>query len=782
MKVIDDVIKRKKMDHLHNQPRSALLSYLRNMKCEIWKLRFIFSVIFICLFLLVSCQSIDPNIENTREPMTNTPSASPIVFHPARFITLDKNWHFSVDRQKKGESEKWFAPDYDDSSWQIVAVPHTWNVMTEYSQFNGLSWYRYELVIPDNLAGMFLRLYFKAVFYKARVWVNGIYVGEHEGGYTPFEFDVSALLKPGQSNIIAVQVDNIISAVRIPAQLSAGWSFDWWNYGGIVRSVSLEITNPVYISGQQIVAVPILSGVDESKQADISTTVTIENKAGSHFDGQTFFKILKEDTGQVVFNSSQGEAISIAPGQTSSLKLSTVLENPKLWHFDHPNLYVLAVSIKKDGQEVHHFESIFGIRSVELKNNQIWLNGEPIRLVGITRHADSPQFGLAESVQIMAADYDDIKKLNEVLSRPVHYPQAEYILDYADRHGILLIPEVPAWQLTASQMAMPKMQSLEKQQLREMINSEYNHPSIWAWSIGNEIESEKSEGHTFVKDMIAYVKTLDPTRPVGFASNRLNSNPSQDATEFSDFVMMNQYWGGWAGPKQGLSGALDEIHKTWPNKTVIISEFGFEPNWNRLWGPATSTLNLKEYYFIPDGTPADSELADEQRRLLIHDQMEVFRSKSFIAGAIFWTYQDYRTRSLFVMGVVDPERNKRPSWNILREEFSPVIFDSLTLSPVVDGQSTCNISLHTRGPINMDMPVYTLRGYTLHWVVISPDGSTLFSQGDVPLPTLVPATEWTGKTQFKAPTADYILTVSIIRPTGFNVIERSLNAKGEQIP
>ncbi|MBE0688448.1 MAG: hypothetical protein IH585_20840 [Anaerolineaceae bacterium] len=196
----------------------------------------------------------------------------------------------------------------------------------------------------------------------------------------------------------------------------------------------------------------------------------------------------------------------------------------------------------------------------------------------------------------------------------------------------------------------------------------------------------------------------------------------------------------------------------------------------------TSTLNLKDYYFIPDGTPADSELADEQRRLLIHDQMEVFRSKSFIAGAIFWTYQDYRTRSLFVMGVVDPKRNKRPSWNVLREEFSPVVFDSLTVSPMADDQQTATILLHTRGPIGVDMPVYTLRGYTFHWEVTSTDRSTLFSQGDVLLPTLAPATEWTGKTQFEVPTTDYILTVSIIRPTGFTLIERSINAKGEQIP
>lgn len=746
------------------------------------KFQHLFSGFFACLFLLVACQPMNTNIESTKKPMTTTPAALAFVVRPASSLSLDGDWRFINDAQKKGESEKWFAPEYDDSTWEVVSVPHTWNVMEKYSKFNGLAWYRYQLTVPETLQDMHLRLRFQAVFYLARIWVNGVYVGEHEGGYTPFEFDVSALLKPGQANLITVQVDNKIGPVRIPAELRTGWSFDWWNYGGIVRSVSLEATNLVYITGQKIVVMPRLTGMDEADQAEITSTVEIENISQGQFDGLVNFSILQEDTRQVVFDSGQGEAVSIAPGQTFSLKLSTTITDPKLWHFDHPNLYVLVVSVKKDGQEVHHLESIFGIRSVELKNGQMILNGEPVRLVGVTRHADSPQFGLAESFQIMAADYDDIKKLNEVLSRPVHYPQAEFILDYADRHGILLIPEVPAWQLTALQMSMPKMQALEKQQLGEMINSEYNHPAIWAWSIGNEIESETPEGHAFVKEMLAYVKSLDPTRPVGFASNRLNSNPSQDATAYADFVMMNQYWGGWAGPKQGLSGALDAIHAAWPDKTVIISEFGFEPNWNRLWGPATSTLSLEEYYFIPDGTSPDSELADEQRRLLIRDQMAVFRTKPFIAGAVFWTYQDYRTRSLFVMGVVDPERNKRLSWGVLREEFSPVLIDSLTISPAVDGQRTATVTLHTRGPIDVNMPAYTLRRYTLHWAVTSPDGSSKFSEGEVSLPTLSPGTQWSGDMTVTVPAEDYIVTVSIIRPTDFSVIERSYDAQGNQIP
>jgi beta-glucuronidase len=735
-----------------------------------------------CLLLLTVCQPVTSKMESTQEPMRPTPKISTLVIRPVNFLSLDGDWRFAVDAKQKGEAQAWFAPEYDDSAWQTVAVPHTWNVMPKYSQYNGLAWYRYQFTLPKNLEALHLRLRFQAVFYLAQVWINGVPVGEHEGGYTPFEFEVSSLLKPGQENVIAVRVDNKINSVRIPAELRAGWSYDWWNYGGIVRSVSLEATNPVYLSGQQIVAVPHLTGTDQADSAEITSSVILENVSTNPFEGLVSFKILEEGTRQVVFDSGSREAVSLVPGQPFSLKLSATLSNPRLWHFDHPNLYLLAVLVEKDGQEVHRLESIFGIRSVELKNGQMLLNGESVRLVGVTRHADSPQFGLAESVQIMAADYEDIKALNEVLSRPVHYPQAEFILDYADRHGILLIPEIPAWQLSAQQMAMPKMQALVKQQLLEMITTQYNHPAIWAWSIGNEIESETSAGHNFVKEMIAYVKSLDATRPVGFASNRLYTNPNADATAYSDFVMMNQYWGGWGGPKENLSASLDAIHAAWPEKMVIISEFGFEPNWNRLWGPATSTLTPEEYYFIPDGTPPDSELADEQRRLLIREQMAVFRTKPFVAGAIFWTYQDYRTRSKFVMGVVDPARNKRPSWEVLREEFSPILIDALTLSPLADGKRTATISMYTRGPVETDLPAYTLRGYKLHWRLSSPDELTEFSAGDLALPTLAPAAEWTGEIPLVVPQSDIILTISFVRPTGYTVIERSYNAKGEFLP
>ena len=735
---------------------------------------------FVNLASLESCARIGP--AESAVPITSDSDPHPLLGVSLEPLLLADDWRFSVDRGKAGEKQEWFAPGYDDSDWSLVDVPHTWNVMPTYSDYEGLGWYRKTFTIPMDATDANLRLRFEAVFYLARVWMNGQYLGQHEGGYTPFEFDVSAVAKPGQENSLVVQVDNLRSDKRIPAVLSADWSFDWYNYGGITRAVSLEMTSRAYIARQQIVSTPHLTGPDGADSASVTSTITINNSSSDTLKGVLVANLLDDATAQAVLDAPVSSPVTILPGESADIQVTATLASPKLWHFDHPDLYRWSVSLKTSaGQLLDTDQVTIGIRSIELKDGYFYLNGERVRLAGVTRHEDYPGQGSAESVTVMAADYDDLKRLNEVLSRPVHYPQHEFILDYADRHGILLIPEVPAWQLSQWQMDSKQMRQLEEQQLREMVLADFNHPCVWAWSLANEIESNTSSGFKFVKDMIAYVKTLDPTRPVGFASNRLYSEPQYDATALSDFVLMNQYFGTWGGPKQGLGPALDLIHQTWPDKAVIISEYGFEPHWNKNWGPATSTLNPDQYYFIPDGTASDSETADLIRRQLIREQMGIYRSKPFVSGAIFWTYQDYRTRSAFVMGLVDSERNRRGSWDLLRDEYAPALIDSFTLSALVDGQRRGTITLHARGPIEVDLPAYTLRGYILRWRVASLDGSTTFSENDITLPTLTPAARWSGDIMMVIPDGSYIITISIIRPTGFSVTDRSYDSEGNLI-
>jgi beta-galactosidase/beta-glucuronidase len=699
---------------------------------------------------------------------------------PRESISLSDDWRFSIDKDGVGEKNGWFSPVFDDTAWTTVTVPHTWNVMPGYSDYAGLAWYRKTFTISEKTRGIHLRLHFEAVFYMAHVWLNGQALGNHEGGYTPFEFDISNIAKPGQQNVIAVEVDNLRASDRLPANLFFDWSYDWWNYGGITRDVSLEATSPTFVLRQQVVSIPHLTDVDQADSASIEATVIIDNASKKAFNGSVQANLLDNVSGKIVLKTPATTTIDIPANGNISVKLSATVASPKLWHFDHPNLYRWSLSLlDKSGKGVDKQEVIIGIRSIELKGGRFYLNGEPVRLVGLDTHMDYPGQGSAETVIAMAADYNDLKTLNEVFTRPVHYPQASYILDYADQHGILLIPEVPAWQLTAQQLSSPHMQSLEKQQLGEMIAADFNHPSVWAWSVGNEFASNSSAGYNFVKEMIAHVKSLDPSRPVGFASDKLGSQPQADATALSDFVEMNNYFGTWHGTKQDLGPALDRVHEAFPDKTVIISEFGFAPHWNDV---SASSLNPANYYFIPDNVPSDSEQADMIRREVIEDQMPIFSSKPFVAGAIFWSYQDYRTPANYKTGLVDATRNKRSSWSVLRDAFSPALVDSVTFSAGTGNKQKALVDLHTRGPVDKEIPAYTLRGYSLHWAVTSPKGDKMFSSGDISLPILAPGSKWSGNITWTIPGEDYILTISVIRPTGFSVIERTYDVTGAQLP
>lgn len=680
-------------------------------------------------------------------------------------LPLTGSWRFAIDPEQIGETGNWASVDFDDSAWREVTVPHTWNVMPDHARYEGIAWYRRLFICPPEAKEAHLRLRFDAVFYLARVWLNGNYLGSHEGGYTPFEFNICDHVRPRTENVIAVQVDNARSTDRLPAHLYEGHSYGWNNYGGIVRDTKLLLTSRTFIAAQRVVAIPHLTGVDAADSASISVAVTLRNTSDKPFTGCLSAEILDDAGGQSAAVVSPTPSLYLGPGQTTVAPLEVNLSAPKLWHFDHPNLYRWSTRLlDTHGQEVNRDEVVFGVRKVELKENHFYLNGEPMRLAGLSRHANVPGYGLAETESIMTAEFDDLKRLNMVIGRPVHYPQHEYIYDTCDRKGILLSPELPAWQLTAGQMADEHMRQLARQQLAEMIAAAANHACVWAWSVGNELESDTVAGRAYVRDMVAFVKSLDPTRPVSFASyHLLVGRPWGDATIHSDFVMMNQYFGTWHGPKDSLEPALDTVHLTWPDKPVIISEFGFAPHWEKIEGPAI--IDSSQYYHIPEDASADSPEADAQRQNVIRDQMAVFRKKPYVAGAVFW---DYRGG----MGVVDDHGRPRPSWRTLHEEFAPLMIEAVDFSFPKEDQCKVNLYLRTRGPVDIDLPAYTLRNYRINWELISPGGSRISTHGEIGLPVLSPGSSHKLTIKTTRPPKGYRLRLSVLRPTGFAAIER----------
>jgi beta-glucuronidase len=360
----------------------------------------------------------------------------------------------------------------------------------------------------------------------------------------------------------------------------------------------------------------------------------------------------------------------------------------------------------------------------------------------------------------MRHDYDDLKRLQVTFTRPVHYPQHPYILDYCDRNGILLAPEIPMWQFSEQQMADPKVVALAQQMMREMIEQAYNHPSIIAWSVCNESETSKPGGVAYVRTMKEMIDALDPDRFVTFADDSLPGvkRAEESAASLADFIMWNQYFGSWAGSATLLPETVERIGKLFPDKMIVVSEFGAAG------------------IFAPD-----KPRADELRSRITRDQVALFGKYDFIGGLVFWCYQDYKShRNLrpgedqgFVeMGVVDEDRQRRPSYFLWRELNAPATI-SVDWNPITTYTPPAGFRATIRRRGEGEIPSYDLRGYRLVWDAWDDDDQRV-GGGEQTLPDIGPARTVEASWQPPA-TKSMKLRLRLYRPTGFLALEETLD-------
>jgi beta-galactosidase len=655
-------------------------------------------------------------------------------------VSLCGQWWFRTDSGNEGVEQRWYGSDTSAHPWREVRVPDTWQVAQEYVDYRGVAWYRRTFEVPGEWRKSAVRIEFEAVFHTATIWVNGELAGEHvRKGYTAFVLDITHLLRWGVRNTIAVRVDNAFNAHMIPRGRSSDWAHD----GGVYRPVQLLITPKTFVERVDIEAVPDLSSGD----AKLTITAHLRNTSTKPWTGQASFRIVDEETGLTVLSRSGTASLTLESGAPRTTTIEASLPKAKLWHFDHPNLYQLAFSIA-NGNETHQLATIFGVRKVEVKNNGFYLNGERARLMGVERMAGSnPEFGMAEPGEWITHDHEDLKHLNCVFTR-VHWPQDKRVLDYCDRHGILMQNEIPVWGADTFEgmAAEPDAEILENglEQLREMIARDRNHPSVVVWGLCNEIGGQNPPAYQFAKRMLQEAKRLDPNRLCSYASNSLIETPQRDAAGLMDFIEVNEYFGTWyPGSPESLARHLDDLHGAFPSKPLVISEYGY----------CACTEDR------PEG--------DEKRIETLRSHDAVFRSKEFVAGAIFFCYNDYRThvgdRGMGAMqqrvhGVVDLLGMQKGSYEVLRRESSPV--ESLTAKK---HSNAFQLRLKTR----QDVPMYTLRGYKLR--------GTFYGQGDIPverqeieLPEIAAGTETAHSLTFSESGAPRHVKFDVVRPTGFS--------------
>jgi beta-galactosidase/beta-glucuronidase len=677
-----------------------------------------------------------------------------VVAFAAPRVDLNPDWRFHLDPDKAGEGKGWLQQVPADA--ELVSLPHTWNV-GKYANYRGTAWYFKTFPRSAAWKGQHIEIHFGATFYKSRVWLNGAFLGEHEGGYSEYFFDLTNHLQ--DMNLLVVEINNEPKVDTIPgADLKAapdGAIYDWWPYGGIIRDVWLAVTEGIVVRWQHINAKP--SGTS----ADVADNILIDNVTGRTQLVKMRAQIFSSDRAVPIVSNEQEVKLG---GDSTVVECSLVLPDVRRWNIDNPFLYRSEITLlASDGHVVDVLGDSFGVRTVEIRDRHLYLNGERVRLTGLTRHEDSPWEGVAETRGTMLHDWMDLKDLHTTLTRPVHYQQNPFIYDFADRNGILMIPEIPMWQFDESQMKNPKVIALAKHELHELIDQNYNHPSIFAWSMDNESATNTPGGVAYFQEMYAESKRLDPGRFVSYADDMIAFvEPSVNASRFADFIMWNEYFGSWDGPETMLAAAFEKIEKGYPDKMVLVTEFGY-----------------------PGVFAADSQIADRERQRIIRSQLSEFGKHEWIAGAIFWIYQDYQSThnlrsgqadNYVDHGVVDKNRQRRPSYYVWRDETTPA---HIHLDWDVDANGV-PIGFHAtvERRSEQEIPSFTLSNYRTEWQVLDAKAKPVADGAQV-LPNIGPTQSLAGT--WTKPASDSLrLRFTLYDQNGTSVVQKILTWRTPQ--
>jgi beta-glucuronidase len=493
--------------------------------------------------------------------------------------SLDGLWRFTLDPDDVGRAEGW--PGGLPAGAREMPVPASYNDVLDDAGVHthvGLAWYETTTRVPAGWAGQRIVLRFSSATHAAVVWVDGRQVAEHRGGYTPFEADVTDLVVPGGEHRITVAVDNRLTWHTIPPgyidETPDGprqrLLFDFFNYAGLHRTVWLYTTPPAHV-------------------ADVSVVTTLDGA-----DGGVRYEVEAEGGLEVRVALTDAEGTEVARATGASGELAVPGVHP--WRPGEGYLYDLAIELRDDGDApVDVYSLPVGVRSVEVRGARFLINGEPFHFRGFGMHEDHPVRGKGHDAVHMVNDFALLLSLGANSFRTSHYPYAEEVLEYADRHGIVVIDETPAVGINSGLAAgafgaepfvtfSPETigeatQEAHRQVLRELVARDRNHPCVVMWSIANEPESVTPEARAYFEPLAAETRALDPSRPIGFA-NVSGAEPDLDVvTDLFDVVMLNRYYGWYlnAGDLAAAERALEAELRAWAaayDKPILITEYG----------------------------------------------------------------------------------------------------------------------------------------------------------------------------------------------------------------
>lgn len=547
------------------------------------------------------------------------------------YMMLDGLWKFRFDPLGEGKEQNWMNGFESDEKMPVPGSFADLYTEAEKRDYCGDFWYETAWYMED--AGdrdVYLR--FGSITHRADIYVNGIHAGYHEGGFTPVVIRITDLVKMDGRNKLSVRVNNELNETSMPCgtvktlrdgRKLAQPYFDFFNYSGIQRSVFI-FTQP------------------KESILDYGTSVTIH-------EGYAEIAYTVETSGdhpvRIELFDKNHQKVCSADGKEGILRVET----PHLWDTEHPYLYSVVILILDGEKIIDKYPSRLGIRTVEVKDGRILLNGKEIYLKGYGKHEDFEVIGRTFNYSVAKRDFELMRWTNANCFRTSHYPYAEEWYQMADEEGFLIIDEVPAVGMMRSLVnfaagaggenthffqseTISRLQDHHKQMIQEMVQRDKNHPSVIAFSIFNEPETTYQEAYDYFAPLFAYAKEIDPQKRPLTGALVFNSTPEACMCwKLCDFVSLNRYYGWYVFGGPEISEAekiftyeMNGWKRVLNGKPLIFTEFGADTSVYEHKLP--SVMWTQEY---------QNEFYEMVFRVI--DQFD------FVCGELTWNLADFQT-------------------------------------------------------------------------------------------------------------------------------------------
>jgi beta-glucuronidase len=551
--------------------------------------------------------------------------------------SLNGLWRFRLDGAGEGRTGEWFRRQLADAS--EMAVPASFNdtaADAAVRDYFGDIWYQTTVRVPRGWDGQRIVLCFESATHRATVWVNDVEVVSHEGGYTPFEAEVTEHVQAGDEARITVVVDDTLSFQSIPPGVIEDtpsgrrlrYFYDFFNYAGIHRTVWLYTTGRAYL-----IDVTVVTGLEGA-----NGTVEYQAKA-SGADGAEV---------RVVLRDADGAEVATGSGTSGTL----TVEDVHPWAPGDGYLYDLEVQLAGgDGALLDSYHQRVGVRTVAVDGTRFLINGEPFHFKGFGKHEDIPVIGKGHNDAYLLRDFELLRWVGANSFRTSHYPYAQDVLDHADRQGIVVIDETAAAgvnmplggsifggqgyttfspETISPETINDRTREVHAQAIRELVARDKNHPSVVLWSIANEPESDTQGAERYFKPLFELTRELNPTRPVGFVNVFLAPYPTCRVSQFGDVLMLNRYYGWYVitGDLEAAERAWEEELRGWASegKPIIITEYGADTD------PGLHLLPAAPW-------------SEEYQVAFLEMNHRVFDRVDAVVGEHVWAFADFATTS-----------------------------------------------------------------------------------------------------------------------------------------